>query len=91
MISRLEYGKVFIVLNSINKTMSEILTKRLLPIIWDRGGGNTLGSLKVTITPELIDLGVDIEKDDPDKTLSVSVVKTKDGKKRIVIEKIDER
>ena len=55
----------------------EIITKRLGNIIKD------LPSARLTLTNELIDLGIDIEKD---SSVMISLVK-QNGKKIIVIEK----
>ena len=55
----------------------EIITRRTAQIIRD------LPSARVTLTNELLDIGVDIEKE---AQVFVTVVK-EDGKKKIVIEK----
>ena len=69
--------------------MAEIITKRILPIRWDKGVNDTPGSLNVTITPELRDIGIDPEKHDIKQVLTVKLVRCRDGKKRIVIERIE--
>ncbi|MFC1712168.1 hypothetical protein ACFL6S_00800 [Candidatus Poribacteria bacterium] len=69
--------------------MTKIIARRILPVIWDRGASQALGSLKVTLTHELLDIGVDPEKEDIEKTLTVELVKGDDGKKRIIIERIE--
>jgi hypothetical protein len=86
-----EDGKVFICLYDILCNMANIISKRIAPILWGRGVNNTFGSLRVTITQELLDIGIDPENDDLEKAVSVQLIEDKDGKKRIVIEKIEGR
>lgn len=71
--------------------MEKIITKRILPIRRDLGGSNAIGSMRVTITPELRDLGIDPESDNLEGMTTVSLVQGLDGKKRIVIEKVEGR
>ena len=59
-----------------------ILTKRLLPLIWDQKI-----SLRATMTSEILDIGFNPEKDDLEKGLLISVIDNS-GSKKIMIEKV---
>lgn len=60
--------------------MNKLISKRITPIIWD----NKI-SLKVTLTSELSDIGIDPKKDDLEKAIIVSLY----DDKKIVIEKVE--
>ena len=60
----------------------KILTKRLLPLVWDQKI-----SLRATLTSELLDINFNPEKDDLEKGLLVSVIDN-GGSKKIMIEKV---
>lgn len=63
------------------------ISKRNGNVIWDKPE-NYFGSLKVTLTDELQDIGIDPEKVDLDKSITVSVVDD-NNKKKIIIEKVE--
>jgi len=60
----------------------EIITRRLADVIKD--GKDPYFSLKVTLTSELLDLGIDEDK--REKAIIVSLVND-NGKRKVVIEK----
>jgi 5-enolpyruvylshikimate-3-phosphate synthase len=61
------------------------ITKRNGNIVWDKQD-KYFGSLRVTLTGELQDIGIDTDKN-LDDVISISVVED-NNKKRIIIEKV---